>query len=133
MKLQHGEYISYGRIESVFKTNPLVENICMLADPTQDYCKAVIVPSVTELASLTNLDAKEAIKQKEVRAKVVQNLEKYGLSMGLGKVECPKTVLLTLDEWTPDSGLVTAAFKIRRRFISQKYASELEELQIQSN
>ena len=130
MKLQHGEYISYGRIESVLKTSPLVENICVLADPTQDYCKAIIVPSVPELESMTNLDAKEAIKTTEVQTKVAQSLEKYGQDMGLCKVECPKKVLLTLDEWTPDSGLVTAAFKIRRRFVSQKYASELQKLQI---
>jgi long-subunit acyl-CoA synthetase (AMP-forming) len=37
-------------------------------------------------------------------------------------------VSLTLDEWTPDSGLVTAAFKIRRREVVDRYKSEIEEM-----
>jgi long-chain acyl-CoA synthetase len=35
---------------------------------------------------------------------------------------------LTLDEWTPESGLVTAAFKIRRREVVEKYRREIEEM-----
>ena len=57
---------------------------------------------------------------------VVAKLEKFGLSMGLERLECPRKVLLTLDEWTPETGLVTAAFKIRRRFIVQKYQKEID-------
>ena len=39
-----------------------------------------------------------------------------------------KAAVIMNDEWTPDSGLVTAAFKIRRRFIVEKYKDVLEEL-----
>jgi long-chain acyl-CoA synthetase len=35
---------------------------------------------------------------------------------------------LTLDEWTPESGLVTAAFKIRRREVVEKYRREIDEM-----
>lgn len=128
VKLQHGEYISYGKVESILKTSPLVENICMYADPSQNYCVAVIIPSITELATISSLPPSEAIRKAEVLNAVVQNLEKYGCRMGLQKVECPQKVLLTLDEWTPDTGLVTAAFKIRRRFIVQKYESDIAKL-----
>ena len=35
-------------------------------------------------------------------------------------------VALTLDEWTPESGLVTAAFKIRRREVVEKFRKEID-------
>lgn len=128
MKLQHGEYISYGKIESVLKTHPLVENICVYADPYQDFCVAIVIPSMVELASICNLLAKEVIYDQQVIDHVVSTLAKYGLKMGLEKFECPKKVLLTLDEWTPDNGLVTASFKLRRRFIEKKYEAGLASL-----
>merc|ERR1712004_858160 len=71
------------------------------------------------------LSPHEAIDLKEVQDAVVKSLEKYGMKMGLLRTECPQRVFLTLDEWTPDSGLVTAAFKIRRRFIVQKYEKQI--------
>jgi len=35
VKLQHGEYISYGKVEAVLKTCPIVENICLYADSSR--------------------------------------------------------------------------------------------------
>jgi len=129
VKLQHGEYISYGKVEAILKTSSIVESICMYADPQQTYAVAVVVPSTSELATLSNnLPPHEAILSPEVQKSVIGLLEKFGTKMGLERLECPKKVLLTLDEWTPDTGLVTAAFKIRRRFIVQKYQKEIENL-----
>jgi len=125
VKLQHGEYISYGKIEAILKTSPMVESICMYADPNQNYTVAVVIPSTSELSTISPLPAHEAIDLKEVQDAVVKSLEKYGMKMGLLRTECPQRVFLTLDEWTPDSGLVTAAFKIRRRFIVQKYEKQI--------
>ena len=128
VKLQHGEYISYGKVEAILKTSPMVENICMFADPNYNFAVAVVIPSTSELATVTSLPASEAIALPEVQSAVASNLEKYGLNMGLEKGECPKKVVLTLDEWTPETGLVTAAFKIRRRFIVEKYEKEIYSL-----
>ena len=33
------------------------------------------------------------------------------------KFEIPKAVYLVADEWTPESGMVTAAFKLKRKAI----------------
>ena len=112
-----------------------------------------MIPSVSEVSKLSSLPINEAIEQPEVQNAIgkkhalkrydqftiskmiikyfvfaVKHLEKYGVSMGLEKVECPQKVFLTLDEWTPDTGLVTAAFKIRRRFIILRYENEVNAL-----
>ena len=106
----------------------MVENICMYADPNQNFTVAMVIPSVSELATISPLPANEAIDLDDVKTAVVKSLEKYGVSMGLIRTECPQKVFLTLDEWTPDSGLVTAAFKIRRRFIVQKYEAQIDKM-----
>ena len=45
VKLSTGKFVSFGKIESVLKVCPFVENICVYADPTRDYTVAMIVPS----------------------------------------------------------------------------------------
>ena len=77
VKLQHGEYISYGKVEAILKTSSIVESICMYADPNHTYAVAVVVPSISELATLSNnLAPHEAILSPEVQKTVVAKLEK---------------------------------------------------------
>ena len=35
VKLQGGEYVSLGKVESLLKTHPAVENICVCGNPAQ--------------------------------------------------------------------------------------------------
>ena len=49
-----------------------------------------------------------------------------GIKNGLKNFEIPTKELIVLDEWTPDNGLATAAFKIRRKFIYDEYKNEIE-------
>lgn len=44
VKLQFGEYVSLGKVESVLKTCPIVENICIYGDATKSYCVALLSP-----------------------------------------------------------------------------------------
>merc|ERR1719420_2897531 len=44
VKLQFGEYVSLGKVESVLKTCPLVENICIYGDSTRSYVVAIVCP-----------------------------------------------------------------------------------------
>lgn len=127
VKLQHGEYVSYGKVESVLKTAPIVENICAYGDPTKDNIIAIIIPDKHYLKSINeHLDLKDSCNDPEVCAEVVSQLKSYGIKNGLKPFEVPARVLLVLDEWTPDNGLVTAAFKIRRKFIYDEYRKEID-------
>ena len=49
MKLQHGEYISLGKIESELKTCPAIDNICLYANPAQTFAVALLVPNPDHL------------------------------------------------------------------------------------
>ena len=134
MKLQGGEYVSYGKVESVLKTHALIESICLYADPTKDYVVAVAVsnqPALKELAesmAITDISADALCKNQKILTTVITTLSTYGSKNGLEKFELPKKITLVTDEWTPDSGLVTAAFKIRRIFIVKKYEDEIKNM-----
>lgn len=55
----------------------------------------------------------------------------YGVKNGLEKFELPlKILLITNEEWTPESGLVTAAFKIRRKQVVARYKQEIDMLYV---
>jgi len=131
VKLQGGEYVSYGKVESVLKTHGMVENICLYADPNEDFTVAIIVPNVSNINETLDADVtgENCNENAEVKSKVVDALGKFGLKNGLEKFELPKKVHLDAGfEWTPESGLVTAAFKIRRRNVYEKYEAEIDQM-----
>ena len=134
VKLQGGEYVSYGKVEAVLKTHALIESICLYADPTKDYVVAIAVPNLSALSelaetmSIENTSPEKLCKNNKVLQNVINTLNTYGLKNGLEKFELPKKITLVTDEWTPDSGLVTAAFKIRRIFIVKKYENEIKNM-----
>lgn len=46
----------------------------------------------------------------------------------LEKFEIPTAIKMVPEAWTPDMGLVTAAFKLKRKDIQLKYQKELNRL-----
>ncbi|QQP56922.1 Longchainfattyacid-CoA ligase 3-like, partial [Caligus rogercresseyi] len=67
VKLSGGEYISYGKVESIIKTCPLIENICTYADPLKGYLFAVLIPDRAQLTErnigLDNLLNEDSIQR----------------------------------------------------------------------
>ncbi|XVF36902.1 hypothetical protein REPUB_Repub19eG0098900 [Reevesia pubescens] len=45
VKLQHGEYVSLGKVEAALSICPYVDNIMLHADPFHSYCVALVVAS----------------------------------------------------------------------------------------
>lgn len=61
-----------------------------------------------------------------VNKKVLDLVKEQGASAGLIKFEIPRAVHLVIDEWTPESGMVTAAFKLKRKPIEIRYKKDIE-------
>ncbi len=57
---------------------------------------------------------------------VIKQLTAHGLSMGLEKFEIPKQVTLLDEQWTPESGVVTAAMKLKRKEIDNRYKAQID-------
>ena len=128
VKLQHGEYVSFGKVESILKTCPVVDNLCMVGSGARDYVIAVLLADKNQLSQITDKSVEDAVSDPEVTRKLAKSLSDYGLANGLSRTEVPTKIILSPIEWTPDSGLVTAAMKIRRRFIESHFKDEIEKI-----
>jgi long-chain acyl-CoA synthetase len=131
VKLNYGEYVSLGKVESELKTSPLVESICVYGDSLTSYCVGLIVPNQAKLKALAERYALgyESFEELCVDAKLnralLKELSQYGTKAGLKKFELLGAITIVKEEWTPDSGLVTAAFKLRRKPIQDFYQKEI--------
>ncbi|XP_050309991.1 long-chain-fatty-acid--CoA ligase 4 isoform X3 [Anthonomus grandis grandis] len=134
VKLQAGEYVSLGKVESQLKTCPLVDNICVYGEPTKQYCVALVVPNqpnLMELATKIGLGDKnfeELCEDPEVEKAVANELAEHGKRGKLQKFEIPHAVKLVAEVWSPDMGLVTAAFKLKRKDIQDRYQCDLRRM-----
>lgn len=54
VKLQHGEYISLGKIESELKTCPIIDNVCIYADSTKIFAVALLTPNPDQLKAVAD-------------------------------------------------------------------------------
>ena len=52
MKLQFGEYVSLGKVESVLKGCPVVQDICIYGDTTKSYIVFLVVPARPTLSAI---------------------------------------------------------------------------------
>lgn len=134
VKLQHGEYISLGKVEAALTSSSYVDNIMIHADPLQNYCVALVVPSHQLLekwaqqAGINYSDFSELCGKAESVSEVQQSLSKVAKAAKLDKFETPAKIKLLPEQWTPESGLVTAALKIKREPLKAKFKNELQKL-----
>ncbi|KAG7578723.1 AMP-dependent synthetase/ligase [Arabidopsis thaliana x Arabidopsis arenosa] len=134
VKLQHGEYVSLGKVEAALGSSNYVDNIMVHADPMNSYCVALVVPSRGALekwadeAGVKHSDFAELCENSEAVKEVQQSLTKAGKAAKLEKFELPAKIKLLPEPWTPESGLVTAALKIKREQIKSKFKDDLNKL-----
>ena len=112
-----------------------MESICVVVRSDQIFSTAIIVPDsnnllkfVEEKLRKTGFTTAELCRDSSVKSALCNTLLSFGLSNGLEKFEIPKKIALVLDEWTPESGLITAASKLKRKEVEKFYLSEIESM-----
>ncbi|KAJ2931925.1 hypothetical protein H1R20_g5168, partial [Candolleomyces eurysporus] len=132
IKLANGEYIALERLESIYKSCNLVANICVHAVPEAQQPMAIIIPHEVHLRNLLaskGLDSTSELgvlcHNSNVQELVLKEANAIGKKNGFKQPELLQAVVLTPDEWTPESGLVTAAQKIQRAKISKAFKDEI--------
>jgi len=136
VKLQLGEYVSLGKVEALLKTHPLVENICVYGDPFRSFIVALVVPSKIHLESMAHKKLSKVTgswndlcEDQEVEAEVLKQLTDHAKkSKQLEKFEIPQALTLVSEQWTPESGLITASFKMKRKVIQKCYQRKIDEM-----
>jgi len=139
VKLQGGEYVSLGKVESLLKLHPAVDNVCVFAQSTQDHTVALVIPSQLWLDQAVDRLCKESMSREEacLNGDIVRDLTatllKHGLSQKMQKFEIPRTLCLVAEPWTPESGLITAAFKLKRKSLENAYQDDILEMYAGNN
>ena len=78
----------------------------------------------------TSLDFDTQCSDKDLTYAVLRALQTHGKKHKLEKFEIPGSVTMVKEIWDPESGLVTAAFKLKRRPLQvskspQEFLSEM--------
>ncbi|XP_010521252.1 PREDICTED: long chain acyl-CoA synthetase 9, chloroplastic [Tarenaya hassleriana] len=134
VKLQHGEYVSLGKVEAALSVCPYVDNIMVHADPFHSYCVALVVASQHSLEDwaskqgITYTNFEELCEKGETVKEVSASLVKAAKQARLEKFEIPGKIKLLATPWTPESGLVTAALKLKRDVIRKEFSEDLSKL-----
>ncbi|EYU22973.1 hypothetical protein ABFS82_03G098300 [Erythranthe guttata] len=134
VKLQHGEYVSLGKVEAALSVSPYIDNIMMYADSFHSYCVALVVASQSSLEAwaskqgITYSDFSELCEKEETLKEVSTSLIKAGKAARLEKFEIPTKIKVISEAWTPESGLVTAALKLKREVIRKTFSDDLVKL-----
>lgn len=119
---------------------PVVENLCAHGDSFHNYIIALITPSrpeITKIAKSLNKEIceplddntfKQLCNDEEVVKAAKKELCEHAAKSNLHRSETPDKIKLCAEVWTPDTGLVTAAFKIRRKQIVDYYADDIKKM-----
>uniref|UniRef100_A0A1A8BPU7 long-chain-fatty-acid--CoA ligase n=1 Tax=Nothobranchius kadleci TaxID=1051664 RepID=A0A1A8BPU7_NOTKA len=133
VKLQAGEYVSLGKVESALKNCSLIDNICAYAHGEQNYVISFVVPNqkrLTELAKEKGVEGKweEICTHPEMEREVLAEIREVAKKIKLQRFEIPVKVRLSPEPWTPETGLVTDAFKLKRKELRNHYLSDIERM-----
>jgi len=119
VKLQLGEYVSLGKVETELKTCPVVENICVCGDATKQYTVALVVPNPSQLASLgsrlglNSLNFEQLCANQAVEKAVLHEIGEHGK-------KCKFSLLLYLNQHVKLYGIfcnANASYKMFSQFL----------------
>ncbi|KAJ5569784.1 Long-chain-fatty-acid--CoA ligase 1 [Penicillium hispanicum] len=132
VKTLNGEYIALEKLESVYRSCPVVGNICVYAAEDQDKPVAIIVPIEAALKKIASDNGIEGdtvetlVHNEKLKRLVLQQLQSSGRAGGLKGIEIINGVVLSDEEWTPQNGYMTAAQKLQRKKITSKYQADID-------
>ncbi|KAI8624536.1 AMP-binding enzyme [Xylariaceae sp. FL1651] len=133
VKTLNGEYIALEKLESIYRSANVVGNICVYADHNKAKPIAIIVPAEPALKKMASDNSipgnslEELVHNKKLKSLVLKELQSAGRAGGLSGIEIIEGVALSDEEWTPQNGLVTAAQKLNRKGILNKYKDQVDE------
>ncbi|MDO8988584.1 MAG: long-chain fatty acid--CoA ligase [Sideroxyarcus sp.] len=128
--LSNGEKIPPGDMEAAILHDPLIDQV-MICGEGKPYLVALAVlnPDVWKAVAAkvgVRSDMPESLTDSNVEAKVLRRIARNISSFpGYAKVH---RVMLTLEPWTIENGLLTPTLKLKRVTVSKQFAAEIEEL-----
>jgi len=135
IKTSGGKFIAPQPIENSLKHNALVAEAVVFGDKRK-FPAVLISPNFSlleEWARSNNVhfsSRQELVEHPKVRALYEQIVA--DLNQTLARFEQLKKVLLIAEEFSAESGTLTASMKLRRRVVEERYRQKIEELYAQA-
>ncbi|XP_058490934.1 long-chain-fatty-acid--CoA ligase 3a [Solea solea] len=133
VKLQAGEYVALGKVEAMLKNCPLVDNICAYANSDETYVIGFMVPNQKHFMSLADQygirgSLEELCMSKAMEELVLKVITEAALVARMERFEIPRKIHLSPEPWTPETGLVTDAFKLKRKELKTHYQDDIDRM-----
>jgi len=139
VKLKGGEYIALEKMETAYGNSPFVDaiagGVCCYGDGEMD--RPIALLQLNEVFTMRwaeensiNGDFFSVKKSDELHAAILVNMEREAEKSGISYLERLAAVSLLTDPWTPENGCLTAANKLQRRVIIEKFSREFEAIRV---
>uniref|UniRef100_A0A8C1K724 long-chain-fatty-acid--CoA ligase n=1 Tax=Cyprinus carpio TaxID=7962 RepID=A0A8C1K724_CYPCA len=133
VKLQAGEYVSLGKIEAALKNSPLIDNICVYASSlplNSVYCKLQRFLCLLLCGKMAKAFMFLCVSMYRLYINYILCVCVCvcGTVGKLERFEVPQKIRLSSEAWTPETGLVTDAFKLKRKELKNHYIKDIERL-----
>lgn len=113
VKTLTGEYIALEKLESIYRSVPIVANIIVYAAQDQSKPVAIIVPAEPALKKIAQENGvsgdhlEELVHNDKINSVVLKQLQSAGQKAGLANFEIIAGVVLADEEWTPQNVSLT--------------------------
>ncbi len=130
-KTSFGKYVSPQLVEDKLKESLFIDQLIVVGE-SQKFAGALIIPdfvfmkSYCERKDIPFISNAEIIQNPRIRKRFQVEIDKYNKQFG--DTEKIKTWDLLDAEWTLDSGEITPTMKLKRVYISKKYADKIANL-----
>ena len=134
VKLERGEFLSLGKVEAALQAEgTLVAHALVVAKGTMKAPAVLVAPRVHALRERLGMpvgsdDDEELLRSQAAAKLVLDDVREAGRRAGLERWEVPAAVRLVAGPWTPESGLVTAALKVRRQSVHAAFKQDVDAL-----
>ncbi|CAG8971638.1 hypothetical protein HYALB_00003106 [Hymenoscyphus albidus] len=132
VKNPNGQYIALEKLEALYRSAPVVANVCIYAESTRVKPTAIIIPIEPVLNKLLQSSAgteSGLSETAEAQRLVLKQLQEKAREYDLPSLEVVEAVVLSpLKEWDVTNGMTTAVGKLKRRAILEYHQQSIDEV-----
>ncbi|KAG5512307.1 hypothetical protein JKF63_07832 [Porcisia hertigi] len=132
-----GEYIALESLESLYAQVGLCvpNGVCVVVNPAKYYICAIACTSESNaivFAQQHNIKGEwpTILKNPSFQNAATEAFREVAINAGRGKQEIVRHVHIVSDQWTPENGVLTAAGKLKRHAVAERYKDTIRSMYV---